>query len=273
MLPTGDSFDNCHPILQYNAVFETQEAIYLQGWLNMERKGALGLSDKNRLQKRWFQLRGSLIMYAAKQDGKQIGFFHCGGATVNRTKAPFTFTVEVPERKYSLQAESNEDLEKWAHAVAHAAAGTAQLENSVFRQSFSMNSGVSGSVGKGIRRFHNKDESAQRWRVVSAATVRKQAARDSAKVGTLKEGTVSTGSPKLRLLNRVDLLFFPRDLICVCAQVIDALEQRVEVGGQTRVRISHGRLKGWTSIRATNGATLLVRDLESMTDDFSEFDT
>lgn len=85
-------------------------------------------------------------------------------------------------------------------------------------------------------------EVVEKWKVVKIATVRKKAARDSAKVGKLEQGAV-----------------------------VDVLE-KTEVAGQMRVLVKSGKISGWTSVQATNGDTLLIRDLDSMGDSLEGLD-
>lgn len=111
-------------------------------------------------------------MYSKEKDGKQIGFFHCGGAEVccatvlhflsfpqkctgvmqqepvtlnlrgtvpqvDRVPQKLALTIKLPERTYRLEAETEAELDEWIDSVT-VAAFAAQLGNSVFRQSFSV---------------------------------------------------------------------------------------------------------------------------------------
>ena len=224
---------------------EDESGVLLQGWLSMVKRGAMGFSSTSKSERRWCQLSGALFLYAEKMGGKQSGFFHVGGAKVSSTEkqaSDKTFSVELPARTYVLQAESQESLERWLSALQAAAAESVQIEQSVLRQSFSFG-GAGGKEKKdkkpsasplkalkmGGRGGGAAAEPGEQLEVVTGkkATVRKNASRTSAKVGTLPAGTI-----------------------------VDVLEHKT-VDGQQRVRIG-GKVKGWTSLVARDGKPLLA---------------
>ena len=224
---------------------EDESGVLLQGWLSMVKRGAMGFSSTSKSERRWCQLSGALFLYAEKMGGKQSGFFHVGGAKVSSTEkqaSDKTFSVELPARTYVLQAESQESLERWLSALQAAAAESVQIEQSVLRQSFSFGGGggkekkekkPSASPLKALKMSGRGGgvaaEPGEQLEVVTGkkATVRKNASRTSAKVGTLPAGTI-----------------------------VDVLEHKT-VDGQQRVRIG-GKVKGWTSLMARDGKPLLA---------------
>ena len=224
---------------------EDESGVLLQGWLSMVKRGAMGFSSTSKSERRWCQLSGALFMYAEKMGGKQSGFFHVGGAKVSSTEkqaSDKTFSVELPARTYVLQAESQESLERWVSALQAAAAESVQIEQSVLRQSFSFGGAgghekkdkkPSASPLKALKMSGRGGgaaaEPGEQVEVVAGkkATVRKNASRTSAKVGTLPAGTI-----------------------------VDVLEHKT-VDGQQRVRIG-GKVKGWTSLVARDGKPLLA---------------
>ena len=224
---------------------EDESGVLLQGWLSMVKRGAMGFSSTSKTERRWCQLSGALFLYAEKMGGRQSGFFHVGGATVSSTEkqaSDKTFSVELPARTYVLQAESQESLERWLSALQAAAAESVQIEQSVLRQSFSFGGGggkekkekkPSASPLKALKMSGRGGgvaaEPGEQLEVVTGkkATVRKNASRTSAKVGTLPAGTI-----------------------------VDVLEHKT-VDGQQRVRIG-GKVKGWTSLMARDGKPLLA---------------
>ena len=221
---------------------EDESGVLLQGWLSMVKRGAMGFSSTSKSERRWCQLSGALFLYAEKMGGKQSGFFHVGGAKVSSTEkqaSDKTFSVELPARTYVLQAESQESLERWLSALQAAAAESVQIEQSVLRQSFSFGGAggkekkdkkPSASPLKALKMSGRGGGAAAEQLEVAAgkkATVRKNASRTSAKVGTLPAGTI-----------------------------VDVLEHKT-VDGQQRVRIG-GKVKGWTSLVARDGKPLLA---------------
>ena len=187
---------------------QMESGVLLQGWLSMVKRGAMGFSSTSKSERRWCQLSGALFLYAEKMGGKQSGFFHVGGAKVASTEkqaSDKTFSVELPARTYVLQAESQESLERWVSALQAAAAESVQIEQSVLRQSFSFGGAggkekrdkkPSASPLKALKMSGRGGgaaaEPAEQLEVAAGkkATVRKNASRTSAKVGTLPAGTI-----------------------------------------------------------------------------------
>ena len=122
----------------------------VQGWLNMLKRGGLGLTNSTKSVPRWCQLRGPLMMYSERVGGKQIGFFHLGGAKImcnTSQRKERTFSIKLPARTYVLQADSQAMLEQWLEALRLVAKESAVLENPVMRQSFSFNAVAAASDG------------------------------------------------------------------------------------------------------------------------------
>eukprot|EP01052_Picozoa_sp_SAG31_P015816 SAG31_NODE_1026_length_10277_cov_105.479466_11_plen_272_part_00 len=102
------------------------------------------------------------------------------------------------------------------------------------------------------------------WRVISRATVRSGAGLRSSKVGVLQVGTVV----KVREVRRRGAASQSQQQavklqhLCVLCKTISSelrslIWQTQKEGGHLRVRFATKTLKGWTSISASNGNTLL----------------
>ena len=149
-------------------------AATLQGWLNMIKRGGMGLTNSTKSEARWCQLRGPLMMYSEKVGGKQIGFFHLGGAKImcnTSQRKERTFSVKLPTRTYVLQADSQATLEQWLLALRAAAKDSVAVQNAVMRQSFSFGGGGGGSTAT--------TDSTERGGSVSAALAAVSASGDS----------------------------------------------------------------------------------------------
>ena len=137
-------------------------AATVQGWLNMLKRGGLGLTNSTKSVARWCQLRGPLMMYSERVGGKQIGFFHLGGAKImcnTSQRKERTFSIKLPARTYVLQADSQATLEQWLEALRLAAKESAVLENAVMRQSFSFSAVAAASDAAAAPAASGMDES------------------------------------------------------------------------------------------------------------------
>ena len=139
----------------------------------MIKRGGMGLTNSTKSEARWCQLRGPLMMYSEKVGGKQIGFFHLGGAKImcnTSQRKERTFSVKLPTRTYVLQADSQATLEQWLLALRAAAKDSVAVQNAVMRQSFSFGGGGGGSTAT---------DSTERGGSVSAALAAVSASGDS----------------------------------------------------------------------------------------------
>lgn len=86
-----------------------------EGWLSKQ-----GGNVKN-WKKRWFVLRGNMLLYMKEKDSKPLGIINLassiGTAEINIPSYSFAFEIATSGRNYLIVAGSKDDLDAWLQAI------------------------------------------------------------------------------------------------------------------------------------------------------------
>eukprot|EP01130_Rhizamoeba_saxonica_P018698 TRINITY_DN9444_c0_g1_i1.p1 TRINITY_DN9444_c0_g1~~TRINITY_DN9444_c0_g1_i1.p1 ORF type:complete len:400 (+),score=66.39 TRINITY_DN9444_c0_g1_i1:37-1236(+) len=118
--------DNQEGLVQPNRDWGPEFNIHIAGWLNKKPPKNRPHMPTKKWKKRWFVLENLVLSYwkspEAVQNPKDIlgvvDLRQCQYICVDRTPDSFLFLISIPNRKYTLSADSEEERTMWCKAIS-----------------------------------------------------------------------------------------------------------------------------------------------------------